>query len=63
QFLLGGAQTKIQHLSSQRRNKALKSGAFTIIRYKKALRSRLLSQINTPRCLYLHGYKLNLLNI
>lgn len=53
--LMGRAQAKIQHLSSQRSNKALKSGAFTIIQYRKASRNPLLSQVvRTSSSLFLN---------
>lgn len=55
---MGGAQAKIQHLSSQRSNKALKSGAFTIIQHRKASRNRLLSQVvRTCSCLFFQLFK------
>lgn len=55
---MGGAQAKIQHLSSQRSNKALKSGAFTIIQHRKASRNRLLSQVvRTSSCLFFQLFK------
>lgn len=55
---MGGAQTKIQHLSSQRSNKAQKSGAFTIIQYRKASRNRLLSQVvRTSSSLFFQLFK------
>lgn len=53
--LMGRAQAKIQHLSSQRSNKAPKSGAFTIIRYRKASRNPPLSQVvRTSSSLFLN---------
>lgn len=55
---MGGAQTKIQHLSSQRSNKAQKSGAFTIIQCRKASRNRLLSQVvRTSSSLFFQLFK------
>ncbi len=55
---MGGAQTKIQHLSSQRSNKAQKSGAFTIIQHRKASRSRLLTQVvRTSSSLFFQLFK------
>lgn len=54
-LLMGRAQAKIQHLSSQRSNKALKSRAFTIIQYRKASRNPLLSQVvRTSSSLFLN---------
>lgn len=53
--LLGRAQAKIQHLSSQRSNKAPKSGAFTIIQYRKASRNPPFSQVvRTSSSLFLN---------